>query len=90
VEEMKPSKNFLVLSAADGKTFYLNGDHNIDVDGETKIARLIRAHSNEEDNQESLVIVGPTKHELILYILNNVGPIQAYTTDSPFLLRLKS
>jgi hypothetical protein len=36
VDETKPTKNFLALSAADGKTFYFNGDHNIAADGTNK------------------------------------------------------
>jgi hypothetical protein len=74
VEEMKSSNNFLALSAADGKTFYLNGNHEIEADGETKIAGSISAYSNVEPGQESLVISGPTKEDLILYILNNADP----------------
>jgi hypothetical protein len=89
VKETKPRKNFLTLSAAAVKTFYLNGDHNIDVDGETKIAGSISAHSNEEPDQESLVIADPTKDDFILYIVTNEDPIQAHTTDSPLLLRLQ-
>jgi hypothetical protein len=74
VEELKPSNNFLALSAADGKTFYLNGNHEIDTDGETKIAGSISAYSNVEPGQESLIIAGPIKEDLILYILNNADP----------------
>jgi hypothetical protein len=74
VEEMKPSNNFLALSAADGKTFYLNGNQEIDPDGESKIAGSISVYSNVEPGQESLIISGPIKEDLILYILNNADP----------------
>lgn len=74
VEEMKPSQNFLALSAADGKTFYLNGDHTIDTNGERKVAGSISVYTTVEPLKESLVIAGPTKEDLILYILNNVDP----------------
>ncbi|PNF21231.1 hypothetical protein B7P43_G04192 [Cryptotermes secundus] len=74
VEEMKPSQNFLALSAADGKTFYLNGDHTIDTNGERKVAGTISVYSSVEPLKESLVIAGPTTEDLILYILNNVDP----------------
>ncbi|PNF34596.1 hypothetical protein B7P43_G05875 [Cryptotermes secundus] len=74
VEEMKPSNNFLAVSAADGKTFYLNGNHEIDPDGESKIAGSISAYSNVEPGQESLVISGPIKEDIILYLLNSANP----------------
>lgn len=70
VEEMKPSKNFLALAAPNGQ-FYLNGDFEIDPEGETKVAGSVCVYTNEEPLKERLAIVGPIKEDVILYILNN-------------------
>jgi thrombospondin motif-containing protein 7/thrombospondin motif-containing protein 12 len=70
VEETKPSKNFLALSAPNG-TFYLNGNYKIDPEGETKIAGSVSVYTNEESNKERLAIAGPIKEDVIVYILND-------------------
>jgi hypothetical protein len=74
VEEMKPSNNFLAVSSADKKNFFLNGNRQIDREGETQIGGSISAYTNDEPLKESLVIVGPLKEDVILYILHLTDP----------------
>jgi hypothetical protein len=73
VEEMNASNSFIAVASGDGKTFYLNGNHEIDVDGETEIGGSISVYTftNENPRRESLFIAGPTKEKLRLYILHS-------------------
>ncbi|KDR11853.1 A disintegrin and metalloproteinase with thrombospondin motifs 7 [Zootermopsis nevadensis] len=74
VEEVTASRNLLALSAADRKTFFLNGDYTVEEDGVKRIPGSIVLYNNVDPQRETLYIEGPTKEDLILYILNNKDP----------------
>ncbi|KAF5270821.1 hypothetical protein FQA39_LY18869 [Lamprigera yunnana] len=68
VEEEKPSDNTIAISASNEKTFYLNGDFTEQQDGVHNIGGVEGVYSHPEPNKETLVIYGPLKEDIVLFV----------------------
>ncbi|KAF5307128.1 hypothetical protein FQR65_LT07112 [Abscondita terminalis] len=83
VEEQAPSDNTIALSATDEKRFYLNGDFKEQQDGIHSIGGAEGIYSHPEPNKESLVIYGPLKEDVVLFVVfygnENVGYSYKYS-----------
>lgn len=67
---MGPSKNFIAIGKADSKDFYLNGDRLIELPGEYDIAGAVGLYEREAE-LEKMIIPGPIKHDIAIYVSNN-------------------
>lgn len=68
LEELKPSKNTLAVSDANGKRFYLNGGFMEGRDGTVNIGGVDGLYEHPEPDREVLVIAGPLKEDIVLYV----------------------
>ncbi|XP_044750443.1 A disintegrin and metalloproteinase with thrombospondin motifs 12-like [Coccinella septempunctata] len=83
VEETKPSANMIALTDKTGNTYFLNGNYQESPDIEFLIGKVEAVYRHPEENQELLVIKGPSDQDLVLMICffeaTNVGYKFRYT-----------
>ncbi|XP_031338674.1 A disintegrin and metalloproteinase with thrombospondin motifs 7-like [Photinus pyralis] len=85
-DELKPSDNTIAVSAADEKKFYLNGDFTEQQDGVHDVGGVEGIYNHPEPNKESLVIYGPLKEDIVLFVVyyanENAGYVYRFSEPS--------
>ncbi|KAL3280841.1 hypothetical protein HHI36_004070 [Cryptolaemus montrouzieri] len=68
VEELKSSPNMIALTDKTGNHFFLNGNYQEAPDIEFFIGKIEAVYRHPEDNQEVLIIKGPTDQDIVLLV----------------------
>ncbi|KAK9869843.1 hypothetical protein WA026_003569 [Henosepilachna vigintioctopunctata] len=87
VEELKSSQNIIALTDKTGNTYYLNGNYQESPDIEFSAGKVEAVYRHPEENQEVLIIKGPTDQDLVLMVCffepTNVGYKYRYAEGVP-------
>ncbi|KAL1506610.1 hypothetical protein ABEB36_005939 [Hypothenemus hampei] len=87
VEEKEPSINIIAISDSTEKNFYLNGDDTENLDNEYNFGKVTGIYIHAEPKKEKLVINGPLKEDLVLFVdfFEPKNPGYMYTWAEPYL-----